>query len=63
MTERRVIFDHGLVVKCAWTACHPYGRPQVHKFALFETPSSTHWAWPMPGRPTAEPFAVLREVT
>ena len=108
--------DHGLVARCAWTACRPYRRPQVRKFAVFETPSSTEWAWPMPGtelrpnlfvdvtdtlttkiaamdcyetelrdyphprsgralreraaywgshigRPAAEPFAVLREVT
>lgn len=108
--------DHGLVARCAWTACRPYGRPRVHKFAVFETPSSTEWAWPMSGtelrpnlfvdvtdtletkiaamecyetelrdyphprssralreraaywgshvgRPAAEPFAVLREVT
>ena len=34
---------------CAWTACRPYRRPQVRKFAVFETPSSTEWAWPMPG--------------
>ena len=108
--------DHGLVARCAWTACRPYRRPKVRKFAFFETPSSTEWAWPMPGtelrpnlfvdvtdtlttkiaamdcyetelrdyphprssralreraaywgshigRPAAEPFAVLREVT
>jgi len=108
--------DHGLVARCTWTACRPYCRPQVRKFAVFETPSSTEWAWPMPGtelrpnlfvdvtdtlktkiaamecyetelrdhphprssralreraaywgshigRPAAEPFAVLREVT
>ena len=41
--------DHGLVARCAWTACRPYRRPQVRKFAVFETPSSTEWAWPMPG--------------
>jgi LmbE family N-acetylglucosaminyl deacetylase len=41
--------DHRLVAKCAWTACRPYARPQVRKFAVFETPSSTEWAWPMPG--------------
>jgi LmbE family N-acetylglucosaminyl deacetylase len=41
--------DHGLVARCAWTACRPYGRPQVRKFAVFETPSSTEWAWPMTG--------------
>ena len=42
--------DHGLVARCAWTACRPYSRPHVRKFAVFETPSSTEWAWPMPGR-------------
>jgi hypothetical protein len=35
----------------------------VRKFAVFETLSSTQWAWPMPGRPAAEPFAVLRDVS
>ena len=108
--------DHGLVARCAWTACRPYSQPKVRRFAVFETPSSTEWAWPMPatelrpnlfvdvtdtletkiaamecyetelrdyphprsaralreraaywgshiGRPAAEPFMVLREVT
>ena len=41
--------DHRLVSRCAWTACRPYARPQLQKFAVFETPSSTEWAWPMPG--------------
>jgi len=41
--------DHRLVARCAWTACRPYRRPRVRKFAVFETPSSTEWAWPMPG--------------
>jgi LmbE family N-acetylglucosaminyl deacetylase len=41
--------DHGVVARCAWTACRPYRRPQVRRFALFETPSSTEWAWPLPG--------------
>jgi LmbE family N-acetylglucosaminyl deacetylase len=41
--------DHRLVARCAWTACRPYARPQLRKFAVFETPSSTEWAWPMPG--------------
>ena len=41
--------DHRLVARCAWTACRPYSRPQVRKFVVFETPSSTEWAWPMPG--------------
>jgi LmbE family N-acetylglucosaminyl deacetylase len=43
--------DHRLVARCAWTACRPYSRPKVRKFAVFETPSSTEWAWP---RPAAE---------
>jgi LmbE family N-acetylglucosaminyl deacetylase len=41
--------DHGIVARCAWTACRPYNRPQIRKFAVFETPSSTEWAWPMTG--------------
>ena len=28
--------DHRLVARCAWTACRPYARPQVRKFAVFE---------------------------
>src|ERR1700728_440901 len=23
--------DHGLVARCAWTACRPYARPQLRK--------------------------------
>ncbi len=41
--------DHRLVARCAWTACRPYARPGLRKFAVFETPSSTEWAWPMTG--------------
>lgn len=41
--------DHRLVARCAWTACRPYVRPRLRRFAAFETPSSTEWAWPMPG--------------
>lgn len=41
--------DHGLVAKAAWTACRPCSRPRLHRFAVFETPSSTEWAWPLPG--------------
>jgi LmbE family N-acetylglucosaminyl deacetylase len=41
--------DHGVVARCAWTACRPYRRPRVRRFAIFETPSSTEWAWPLPG--------------
>ena len=40
--------DHRLVARCAWVACRPYRR-QLTKFAVFETPSSTEWAWPMGG--------------
>lgn len=39
--------DHGVVARCAWVACRPYRR-QLDKFAVFETPSSTEWAWPLP---------------
>jgi len=41
--------DHGLVSRAAWTACRPYHRPGLRRFAVFETPSSTEWAWPMDG--------------
>jgi LmbE family N-acetylglucosaminyl deacetylase len=41
--------DHGIVARAAWTACRPYRRPQVRRFAVFETPSSTEWAWPLDG--------------
>jgi LmbE family N-acetylglucosaminyl deacetylase len=40
--------DHRIVARCAWVACRPYRR-QLGKFAVFETPSSTEWAWPLPG--------------
>jgi LmbE family N-acetylglucosaminyl deacetylase len=39
--------DHGLVARAAWTACRPYYRPGLRRFAVFETPSSTEWAWPV----------------
>lgn len=39
--------DHRVVARCAWVACRPYRR-QLAKFAVFETPSSTEWAWPLP---------------
>jgi LmbE family N-acetylglucosaminyl deacetylase len=39
--------DHGLVAKAAWTACRPWSRPRLRRFAIFETPSSTEWAWPL----------------
>jgi LmbE family N-acetylglucosaminyl deacetylase len=41
--------DHGLVSRAAWTACRPYYRPGLRRFAVFETPSSTEWAWPLDG--------------
>lgn len=41
--------DHGLVARAAWTACRPYCRPELRRFAVFETPSSTEWAWPIDG--------------
>ena len=39
--------DHGIVARAVWTACRPYARPQLRRFAVFETPSSTEWAWPV----------------
>jgi len=39
--------DHGIVARAAWTACRPFFRPQLRRFAVFETPSSTEWAWPV----------------
>jgi LmbE family N-acetylglucosaminyl deacetylase len=41
--------DHGLVARAAWTACRPYSRAGLRRFAVFETPSSTEWAWPTDG--------------
>lgn len=41
--------DHGLVARAAWTACRPYSRERLCRFAVFETPSSTEWAWPTDG--------------
>lgn len=41
--------DHGVVARAAWTACRPFAAPWVARFACFETPSSTEWAWPLPG--------------
>lgn len=37
--------DHGIVARAAWTACRPYVVPGLRRFAVFETPSSTEWAW------------------
>lgn len=39
--------DHGVVSRATWTACRPYVAPQLTRFAVFETPSSTEWAWPV----------------
>jgi LmbE family N-acetylglucosaminyl deacetylase len=39
--------DHGVVARAVWTACRPYNRPALRRFAVFETPSSTEWAWPV----------------
>jgi LmbE family N-acetylglucosaminyl deacetylase len=44
-----VNLDHGVVARAAWTACRPYVLPQLRRFAVFETPSSTEWAWPAVG--------------
>jgi LmbE family N-acetylglucosaminyl deacetylase len=44
-----VNIDHGLVARAAWTACRPYYRGELRRFAVFETPSSTEWAWPIDG--------------
>lgn len=41
--------DHGSVARATWTACRPYAQPQLRRFAVFETPSSTEWAWPVSG--------------
>ena len=38
--------DHGIVARAAWVACRPYVAPFLVRFAVFETPSSTEWAWP-----------------
>ncbi len=43
--------DHRIVARCAWVACRPYRRQRLGMFAVFETPSSTEWAWPLPGTP------------
>ncbi|HEX3647555.1 MAG TPA: PIG-L deacetylase family protein [Pseudonocardiaceae bacterium] len=41
--------DHGVVARAAWTACRPFVLPGLRRFSVFETPSSTEWAWPMDG--------------
>lgn len=44
-----VNLDHGVVARATWTACRPYVLPGLRRFAVFETPSSTEWAWPLDG--------------
>jgi LmbE family N-acetylglucosaminyl deacetylase len=44
-----VNLDHSVVARAAWTACRPYVLPGLRRFAVFETPSSTEWAWPLDG--------------
>jgi LmbE family N-acetylglucosaminyl deacetylase len=44
-----VNLDHGVVSRATWTACRPYRLPGLRRFAVFETPSSTEWAWPLDG--------------
>jgi LmbE family N-acetylglucosaminyl deacetylase len=46
--------DHGIVARAAWTACRPYVVPELRRFAVFETPSSTEWGWPL-GSPVFQP--------
>jgi len=41
--------DHGVVARAAWVACRPYVVPRLQRFAVYETPSSTEWAWPLDG--------------
>jgi LmbE family N-acetylglucosaminyl deacetylase len=41
--------DHAVVARAAWTACRPYVLPGLRRFAVFETPSSTEWGWPVQG--------------
>lgn len=40
--------DHGIVSRATWTACRPYSTPWLKRILVFETPSSTEWAWPLP---------------
>lgn len=39
--------DHGRTAQAVWTACRPYVVPWLRRFAVYETPSSTEWAWPL----------------
>lgn len=41
--------DHRVVARAAWTACRPYRAPFVRRFLVFDTASSTEWAWPLTG--------------
>lgn len=41
--------DHGVVARACWTACRPYAAPWIETVLAFETPSSTEWAWRLPG--------------
>ena len=41
--------DHGLVARATWVASRPYAAPYIRRFAVFETLSSTEWAWPTEG--------------
>jgi LmbE family N-acetylglucosaminyl deacetylase len=43
--------DHQVAARATWTACRPYRFPCVRTFAVFETPSSTEWGWPLAGSP------------
>lgn len=40
--------DHGVVARATWTACRPYVVPRLRRFAVYDTASSTEWAWPLP---------------
>jgi LmbE family N-acetylglucosaminyl deacetylase len=39
--------DHGVIARATWVACRPYVAPRLTRFAVYETPSSTEWAWPL----------------
>jgi LmbE family N-acetylglucosaminyl deacetylase len=41
--------DHAAVARATWNASRPYVAPRLHRFAVFETPSSTEWGWPVGG--------------
>jgi LmbE family N-acetylglucosaminyl deacetylase len=50
--------DHGVVARATWTACRPYVLPRLRRFAVYETPSSTEWAWPIDAAAFAPTFFV-----